>query len=83
MIVAVPFPLSVKLTPEGRVPVSLRQGWGHPGTRCVVTVKSGEPPPAGKVTVLALVMAGAWSTTSVKHWVAFGETPLEAVIVIG
>ncbi len=33
--------------------------------------------------MLALVMAGAWSTTSVKACVAFGETPLEAVIVIG
>ncbi len=83
MIVAVPFPLSVKLTPEGRVPVSLRARVGPPGYPVAVTVKSGEPPPAGKVTVLALVMAGAWSTTSVKACVAFGETPLEAVIVIG
>lgn len=33
--------------------------------------------------LLALVIAGAWFTLSVKFWVAFGETPFDAVIVIG
>jgi hypothetical protein len=32
---------------------------------------------------LALVIAGAWLTVSVKLCVALGSTPLAAVIVIG
>jgi hypothetical protein len=36
VMVAVPFPLSVKVTPEGRVPVSVSAGVGEP---VVVTVK--------------------------------------------
>src|SRR5207302_2952102 len=35
------------------------------------------------VVLFALVMAGAWVTVNVKFWVAFGETPFEAVMVIG
>jgi hypothetical protein len=38
--------------------------------------------PTVKVVVVALVMAGAWSTVNVKLWVALGETPLLAVIVM-
>lgn len=52
--VAVPYPESVKMTPVGRVPVSLRLGVGVP---VVVTVKL----PAAfwvKVVLLPLVMAG-------------------------
>jgi hypothetical protein len=30
-----------------------------------------------------LVMAGAWLTVSVKFWVAFGVTPLVALMVMG
>ena len=37
--------------------------------------------PAAKVVLLALVMAGAWSTVSVKVCVALGLTPLLAVMV--
>jgi hypothetical protein len=32
--------------------------------------------------MLALVIAGAWSTVKVKLWVALGETPLLLVIVM-
>jgi hypothetical protein len=38
--------------------------------------------PTVNAVVLALVMAGAWSTVKVKLWVALGETPLLAVIVM-
>ena len=39
--------------------------------------------PTVKVVELPEVMAGAWSTVSVKLWVASGLTPLVAVMVIG
>ena len=39
--------------------------------------------PTVKVVELPEVMAGAWSTVSVKLWVAFGRAPLDAVMVIG
>src|SRR5712691_6588459 len=53
--VAVPLPLSVKLTPPGKVPVLLRTGVGVPVAN---TVK--EPgAPTLNVAVLALVIAGA------------------------
>ena len=58
-IVAVPFPLSVKLTPPGNDPVLDIVATGLP---VVVTVK--EPTvPAVKVTLLALVIAGACTRT--------------------
>ena len=53
--VAVPSPLSAKVTPAGKVPVSLIDGVGLP---VVVTVKVAAEP-AVKVAVLALVTAGA------------------------
>ena len=37
--------------------------------------------PVVNVVLLALVIAGAWPTVSVKLWVALGGTPLAAVIV--
>ncbi len=37
--------------------------------------------PTANVVLLALVIAGAWSTVRVKVWVASGVTPLAAVIV--
>jgi hypothetical protein len=54
--------LSVKVTPLGSVPVSVKDGFGVPD---VVTVNV---PAAATVNVvlLALVMTGAWSTVSVK-----------------
>src|ERR1700683_4934346 len=74
--VAVPLPLSVKVTPLGRVaPVSDRVGSGKP---VVVTVR--EPAvPALNVVLLALVMAGAAFTVSVKVWLASAPMPLSAV----
>jgi len=55
---AVPFPLSLNVTPFGGVPVSVRDGAGAP---VAVTVKLPDPPIV-KVIVLALVIAGAWFT---------------------
>ena len=69
---AVPSPLSVKLTPEGRVPDSDRAAVGAAdgGHR--------EEPalPAVKVVAAAEVMAGAAFTVRVKFWVAFGAHPV-------
>ena len=46
----------------------------------MVTVKlNGDPRVAG--ALVALVKAGAWPTTTVKVWVAFGLIPLAAVMV--
>jgi len=53
--VAVPFPLSVKVTPLGRVPDSLSAGVGDP---VVVTVKLPAVPTVN-VVLFALVIAGA------------------------
>ncbi len=39
--------------------------------------------PTANVVLLALVMAGARFTVSVKLWVALGRIPLLAVMVIG
>src|SRR5271157_4496601 len=73
--VAVPLPRSVNVTPEGRVTVSVSAGTGYP---VVVTVKL-PPVPAVNAAVAKLVIAGAWSTVSVKACVALLPTPLEAV----
>ena len=53
--VAVPFPMSVKVTPLGRVPDSLSAGVGDP---VVVTVKLLAVPTVN-VVLFALVIAGA------------------------
>jgi hypothetical protein len=74
--------LSIKFTPLGRVPVSDTDDVGKP---VVWTVKV-PAAPVVKVVELPLVMAGALFgglTVSVKLWVAFGEIPLAAVMVIG
>ena len=80
--VAVPLPLSVKVTPPGRVaPPSERvvpAGKSWP----VVTVKVPGVPTV-KVVEAALVMVGASSTVRVKDWVASGVVPLWAVMVKG
>ena len=58
-IVAVPLPLSVKLTPAGKLPTSLSVGVGVPD---VITVK--EPGvPAVNVVVAALVIDGGVPVT--------------------
>ncbi len=67
--VAVPSPLSTNVTPVGNAPVSLSAGVGNP---VVVTVNV-PAVPVVNVVVSALVIAGAWSTVSVKLWVASGS----------
>ena len=71
--------VALRVTPVGRVPVSVNVGAGNP---VAVTVKVPAVPTV-KVVALPEVMAGAWSTVSVKLWVAFGRLPLDAVMVIG
>ena len=61
-IVAVPFPLSVKFTPAGNDPVLAKADTGLP---VVVTVKL-PAVPAVKVTLFALVIAGACTRTVFK-----------------
>ena len=81
-IVAVPLPLSLKVTGLGNDPDSVRAGVGEP---VVVTVNV-PAEPTENVALLALVIVGAVVpefTVSVKDWVAGVPTPLLAVIVIG
>jgi hypothetical protein len=82
--VAVPLPLSLKVTPGGRAGLesSVSAAVGRP---VVVTVKV-PALPTGKVIELALVIAGAavaGFTVRVKLWLALGLTPFDAVMVIG
>src|SRR5258708_11285466 len=77
--VPVPLPLLTKLTPEGKAPVTETVEFGKP---LVVTVKV-PALPVVKVVLLALVIAGAWFTVSVKLCVALLPTPLDAVKVSG
>ena len=77
--VAVPFPLSLNLTPRGSAPVSDKPGVGTPVD---VTVKA-QALPTVQVVWSALVIPGAWLTVRVKVWVAAGLTPFVAVIVNG
>jgi len=76
--VAVPLPLSTNVTPVGSAPVSVRAGFGKP---VVVTVKV---PGAltEKEVAFALVIAGAWSTVSVKVCIASLPDPLCALTVM-
>jgi hypothetical protein len=67
------------VTPVGSVPDSLIVGVGLP---VAVTVNVPRVPVA-KVVLLALVMAGAWFTVSVKFCVAAAPMPLVAVKEIG
>jgi len=59
---AVPLPLSTKLTPFGKVPVSESDGVGKPD---VMTVKLPDEP-SSNVAEPVEVIAGAWSTVRVK-----------------
>ncbi len=78
--VAVPLPLSVKVTPLGSAPDLVTVGGGTP---LVVTVKLLALPTV-KVALFGLVMVGAPElTVSVKLCDAFGRTPLAAVMVNG
>src|SRR5271165_1841488 len=62
-MVAVPLAWATKVTPLGRAPVL--DSVGGNGKPVVVTVKV-PACPVVKVTVLALVIAGAWSTVRVN-----------------
>ena len=53
--VAVPFPLSLNVTPPGSVPVSVKDGVGKP----VVSTVNDADAPTLNVVLLGLVMAGA------------------------
>ena len=71
-------PLVLSVTPLGRAPDSENVGAGKP-----VAVTVNEPAvPTVNVVLFVLVIAGAWLTVNVKLCVAFGETPLFAVIVM-
>jgi hypothetical protein len=77
--VAVPFPLSTNVTPDGSAPVSLSDGVGVP-----VTVTVNVPAvPAVNVVLVPVVNTGARFTVSVKLWLEADPTPLFAVNVIG
>lgn len=78
--VAVPFPLSLKVTPPGSAPVSVSDGVGVP----VVVTENVPATPTANVVLLALVTAGPVFpvfTVSAKVWVAAVPTPLLAVNV--
>src|SRR3984885_6048301 len=64
-MVAVPLPLSSKVTPEGRAPVLVSDGTGNPA---VVTGNGVMAVPAVVVIPGALVMTAGWSTATVSHW---------------
>ncbi len=76
--VAVPLPLSTKVTPPGSAPVSARAGFGKP---VEVTVKLPRALTEKEVAV-ALVIAGAWFTVRVKVCVASARDPLCALMVM-
>ena len=81
--VAVPLPLSLNVTPPGSVPQRLRFGVGVP---VAVTVKDPAVPSVNGVA-LALVITGAACdpalTISVNDWLALGNIPFAAEMVIG
>jgi hypothetical protein len=60
--VAVPLPLSLNVTPAGRVPVSVSAGIGYP----VVFTVNVPAVPNVNAAVAALVIAGAWVTVCVR-----------------
>jgi hypothetical protein len=71
----------VKPTPTGNAPLTDNVvGDGYPAV--VVTVNAPAEPTAN-TAASALVITGFLTTVSVNAWVAFGLTPLLAVIVIG
>ena len=76
---AVPSPLSVKVTPVGRDPVWVSAAVGLP-VEVTVNVPAA---PWLKVAVLAEVMVGAACTVKVKDCTASEPTPLEASNLIG
>ena len=79
--VAVPLPLSVKLSPVGTVPVLLMAGVGD--AVAVVVIVNEPAVPTVKEVLFALVNAAAWLTDTLSVWVALGFTPLFAVRLNG
>jgi len=76
--VPVPLPLSVKVTPVGRLtPPRVRLGVGKP---VVVTVNDPTIPTVN-VVALALVITGTWLTVKIKACAADAPTTLVAVKV--
>src|SRR5208283_349084 len=75
--VAVPLPLSTKVTPVGSVPASVMEGVGLP----VAVITNVTVEPAVNEALLMLVMAGAWFTVSVKVCVASAPMPLCALML--
>src|SRR5437016_4941860 len=75
---ATPLP-ALKVGAVGGAPVALMVAAGKLAVVIVVVVV---PVPSANDVVLVLVIAGAWFTVSVKFCVAFGATPLLAVIVM-
>jgi hypothetical protein len=74
----VPFPLFTNVTPVGSVPLSVSDGVGVP-----VAVTGKLPAvPAVKVVLLALVIAGAWSTVNVKLWLAVPALLLAVMVIV-
>src|SRR5207244_1635465 len=73
--IASPLPLSVKVTPAGSAPDSLRDGVGHPNAEMMNELL----PPHRKVVLFGLVKLGPWLTVRVKFWWAFGGIALSAV----
>jgi len=72
---AVPFRLSVKLIPPGKVPVKLNVGEGYP-----LLVKANDPGvPTKNVVLFELVIAGPSPMDKVRVWVASGFTPFDPV----
>ena len=71
-------PVALKLTPLGNGPLALKVGAGNPVAVAVKLPKL----PSVKLTLFALVIAGAWFTVRVKFCVALLPTPLLAVKVM-
>src|ERR1700689_3546770 len=74
--VAVPLPLSTKVTPVGSVPVLLSAAAGEP----LVVILKVPALPVVRVAVAALVTAGACCTTSEKLWVAVPAAFLATIL---
>jgi hypothetical protein len=79
--VAVPSPLSVNVTPEGRAPDS--DSVSAIGKPAVVVTVNEPADPAANVVLAALVITGGAFTVNVNDCVASGFTPFDAVIVNG
>src|SRR5205814_8089133 len=68
-----PFPLSMKVTPLGRAPVSVKDGAGKP----VVSTANNPEVPNVKAVLLRLVKVGASFTVKAKLWLAGAPTRSE------